>query len=278
METMAEPERKISSMQTIDRAAMLLRALSEGASDGLRLSDVASATGLGKTTALRMLGALCEVGFVEHDDITKRYRLGYDLFVLGLSARRFHILDLARPALERLAEATGDTVFLSVRDGDQALCAARCTGAYPIRTLTLSVGDRRPLGVGAGSLALLAFEPEDEIAPLLAATRQERAVFDGFHDDALRAMIAETRRDGYSYNDGRIVSAMNAVGVPVLDRRGRVVAALSIAAIRERMQEPRRSELVAQLASEARALGQRDADQDAATKTERTPGAHRRHA
>lgn len=274
-EPMPATERKISSVQTIDRAATLLRALAEGASDGLRLSDVASVTGLGKTTVLRLLGALGEVGFVEHDDATRRYRLGYDLFALGLSARRFHVLDRARPALDRLAEATGDTVFLSVRDGDQALCADRRTGAYPIRTLTLSVGDRRPLGVGAGSLALLAFEPEAEIARLLAATGAERDAFDGFGDDALRAMIAEARRDGYSYNDGRIVSAMNAVGVPVLDPTGRVLAALSIAAIRERMQEPRRSELVAQLTAEARALGLRETDD--ATR-ERTTGADRRHA
>lgn len=256
------------AMQTIDRAATVLRVLSDGTSGGLRLSDVAEATGLGKSTVSRLLGALGEVGYVEHDDDAKRYRLGYGLFALGLSARRFHVLDQARTVLDRLAKATDDTVFLSVRDSDQALCADRRTGSYPIRSLTLSVGDRRPLGVGAGSLALLAFEPNEEIDRLLAASETERASFGRFDTGSLREMIAATRRDGHSFNDGQIVNAMNAVGVPVLDVSGRVIAALSIAAIRERMDAPRRAELVALLHAEARVLGRRNTEY-----TERTTGA-----
>ena len=57
--------------------------------------------------------------------------------------------------MRRLAERTQDTVFLSARDRDEAVCLERVIGDYPIKTLTLSIGDRRPLGVGAGSLALL---------------------------------------------------------------------------------------------------------------------------
>ncbi|MDU9005950.1 IclR family transcriptional regulator [Sedimentitalea todarodis] len=252
-------------MQTIDRAAAVLRALSGADSHGIRLSDVAEATELGKSTVLRLLGALGAVGYVEYDGDAKRYRLGYGLFELGMSARRFHLLDQARTVLDRLAAATGDTVFLSVRDSDQALCADRRTGSYPIRSLTLSVGDRRPLGVGAGSLALLAFERDEEINRVLESSKPERKCFERFGDAALRAMIAATRRDGYSFNDGHIVNAMNAVGVPVLDDSGRVIAALSIAAIRDRMQDPRRAKLVALLHAESRALGRRN--------TERTTGA-----
>lgn len=250
---MADPH--LTSMQSIRRTALVLEALSEGPSGGLRLSDVSIAVGLSKTTALRLLKALMDVGYVEYDEAAKHYRLGYELFALGISARRFHILEQARPGLARLAEATEDTVFLSVRDGDQALCADRCTGSYPIRTLTLSVGDRRPLGVGAGSLALLAFESPAEIDRILTATRRDRAAYAGHDDETMKQLIAQTQRVGHSYNDGRIVSAMNAVGVPVLDANGRVVAALSIAAIRERMTGPRRSELVGLLQSEAEQLG-----------------------
>ena len=64
------------------------------------------------------------------------------------------------------------------------------------------------------------------------------------------------RAQGFAVNDGHIVSAMNAVGVPVIDPAGRVVAALSIAAIRERMAPPRLADLVALLQAEAVALGQ----------------------
>ena len=243
-----------ASVQTIGRVSMVLKALSEGSSDGMRLSDVATAIGLGKATASRLLRALVEVGYVETDEFGKRYRLGYCLFNLGNAARRFHIIELARPAIARLAEATQDTIFLSLREGDQAHCVDRQTGAYPIRTLTLSVGDRRPLGVGAGSLALLAFEPEAEIERIIEANREARRPFAAFDDEALRQMVAAARSRGYALNAGHVVSGMHALAVPVIDPQGRVAASLSLAAIAERVRPPRLDELVALLKAEAAEL------------------------
>lgn len=245
-----------ASVKTIGRVATLLQALADGAAAGMRLSEIAAAIGLGKATVHRLIGALVEVGYVEYDATSRLYRLGYALFALGAAARRFHIVDLARPGLKRLAAVTGDTVYLSVRDGDEALCVDRCTGSFPIRTLTLDIGDRRPLGIGAGSLALLAFQSDTEIARVLASGQAARRDFAGYSGDALSRMIAETRSAGYALNDGRIVSAMQAVGVPVRDGDGQVVAALSIAAIRERMDGDRLAGLVAALEKEAADLGQ----------------------
>ncbi|MGB3244448.1 MAG: IclR family transcriptional regulator [Sulfitobacter sp.] len=248
-------QQQVVSVQTIGRTSQMLRALADGDSEGTRLARVAEATGLGKTTVLRLLKALTEVGYVEFDDKAKLYRLGYNLFLLGQSARRFHIIDLARAGLDRLAAETGDTVFLSVRDGAMAHCVDRRTGSYPIRTLTLSVGDCRPLGVGAGSLALLAFEDNAEIDSILSANGTERQNFQRFGDVDLRDMITTARQRGYTWNDGRIVTAMNALGVPVTDAGGRVAAALSIAAIHERMTPERREMIVALLKREAAVLG-----------------------
>jgi len=243
-----------ASLRTIDRAAEVLRVLASGTGAGMRLADVTAEMGLGKATVHRLLGALVEVGFVEFDAHAKRYRLGFALYALGRTARRFRVVDLAAPVLERLALATGDTVYLSIRDGDEALCVDRRTGSYPIRTLTLDVGDRRPLGVGAGSLALLAFQDADEIARVLAGGAGLRVAYPQFDTDALRAMLDETRAAGFSFNDGRIVGAMCALGVPVMGPGGRVIAALSIAAIRERMAPARRAELVGLLRAEAAGL------------------------
>jgi DNA-binding IclR family transcriptional regulator len=248
-----------ASLRSIDRAAAVLRTLALHEVQGARLAEVTAAVGLGKATVHRLLGALVAVGFVDFDGTAKRYRLGYGLHALGAAARRFGIVELARPSLRRLARATGDTVYLSLRDGDEALCLDRATGAYPIRTLTLDIGDRRPLGVGAGALALLAFLPEAEVARLVRSTRAARAGYAGFDDAALAGLVAETRAAGFSFNDGRIVGAMCALGAPVHDGAGRLVAALSIAAIRERMGSARRAELVALLQDEAAEIG-RQAD------------------
>lgn len=244
-----------STVKTIDRAASILRCLASGAPAGCRLSDVATCSGLGKATVHRLLTALVEVGFADRCEESKRYRLGYGIYTLGGAARRFQITELARPALLRLAAETEDTVFLSIRDGDEALCIDRCTGAFPIRTLTLTVGDRRPLGVGAGSLALLAYQSDAEVERVLTSNEAGRAGYPGFDATALRTMVKESRARGYALNDGRIVGAMAAVAVPVIGPEGRVAAALSIAAIRERMTPTRIRDLVQRLTREAESLG-----------------------
>lgn len=252
---MVAGEAQVASVKTIGRAATVLQALADGAAAGMRLSDLSAATGLGKATMHRLIGALVEVGYVEYDEASRLYRLGYALFALGGAAGRFHIVDLARPALKRLAAYTGDTVYLSLRNGDEALCVDRCTGSFPIRTLTLDIGDRRPLGIGAGSLALLAFQPQADIDRVLSSGRAARRDFAGFSVERLAQMIEATRHDGYALNDGGIVKAMMAIGVPVRDHAGHVLAAMSIAAIKERFEGPRLMELVEALQKEAVDLG-----------------------
>lgn len=248
------------TVKSVRRAAALIKLLAREATAGWRLSDIAQAAGLGKATTHRLLTALTETGLAYQDPKTRRYFLGYELVRLGYLATRFDVADLARPALLRLARETGDTVFLSVREGLDAVCLERQVGDYPIKTLTLDVGDRRPLGVGAGSLALLAFLPEQEIAELIASNAPRLATYPGFAPDALRELVAEARAQGYAFNDGRIVSAMCAVGVPVLDPRGRVVAAMSVAAIRERMDPPRVTAIASLLHGEAAGLRERLAE------------------
>jgi DNA-binding IclR family transcriptional regulator len=267
-------EAQVSSVKTIGRAAIVLKALAAGPRGGSRLTDIATVTGLGKATVHRLLGALADVGFVDYDDLEKRYRLGYALFALGASARSFHVVDLARPSLVRLAAETGDTVYLSLRDGDEAICVDRRTGSFPIRTLTLDVGDRRPLGIGAGALALLAFDSDEEIARVLRVNAPARRDYAAFNDAALRALIVQARADGYAFNDGNIVSAMSAIGVPVRDGSGRVRAALSIAAIRERFEGERLATLVGLLQKEASELGAA-LTQAAHTACEQVTGARR---
>jgi DNA-binding IclR family transcriptional regulator len=141
--------------------------------------------------------------------------------------------------------------------GTEAICIDRIEGSYPIKALTLNVGDRRPLGVGAGSLALLAFLPDHEIEQIVESNMPRLAAFPNYNASLLFEMVEATRRQGHSLNDGHVLSEMFAVGVPVMGRNQRPVAALSIAAIHGRIQGERRANLVSWLSSEAQALEDR---------------------
>jgi len=246
-----------TAVKTVDRIAILLRTLAGHGADGVSLSDVARTTGFGLATTHRLLTALGDVGFAFQDLKTRHYRLGAVVATLGRAALQQDVAGLADEALARLAEATGDTVFASVREGLAAICIGRAIGHFPIRTLTLDVGDRRPLGVGAGSLALLAALPDAEVAAVIERNAAWLKDFDGFTADALRRLVGRTREQGYAFNDGLIVPAMNAIGVAVRGADGRPLLALSLAAIRDRMGPDRLGGLVERLKAEAADLERR---------------------
>lgn len=244
---------KASDSSSIQKVCRILRALS--VPDALRLADVCAATGLNKATVLRLLDALADEGFVERDEATKRHRLGEAAMMMGLAAQgRDRLRDRARPWLMRLAGLCGDTVILSVRSGAQALCVDRESGSYPIRANYLDVGSRRPLGVGAGSLALLAWLPDAEVDAVLADSMAAIAARYPRIDEALlREKIAESRRQGFTLLLDVVVERMGGIGVPILGADGRPIGALSIAALNERLTD-RLDGLAAALREAAEAL------------------------
>lgn len=250
----AEDDPTAAAVKTVDRAARLLRALA-AKPEGAMLSAVSRETGLGKGTVHRLLNALVDAGLAFQDMDTKHYRLGVGLALLGHAAHRQDFASLGKPFLLRLAERTQDTIYASVREGAAAVCVGREIGAFPIRTLSLEIGHLRPLGVGSGSLALLAFLPDREIVDIIDRNAVWLARYPGHSRKELLAKVGDTRKRGHSLVEGKIIRGMNAIGVPVLDAQGRPVAALSLAAIADRMSGPRVARLAHMLAREAAELG-----------------------
>jgi DNA-binding IclR family transcriptional regulator len=251
--SMASPDSDRSSgIQSLERGVQVLRAVAELKRNGARLADIVERTGLSKTTAYRILQTLVTTGFIDQEESTGLFYLGLDLVSLALMAANRHgLIDLISPCMERLAERTGDTVYFNIRNRYAAICVERVEGSFPIRTLTLNRGDRRPLGVGAGNLAMLAFLPDDEVRDIVDHNSAEIATFGNLDAASVLDLVAQTRLQGYAFNDGRIIVGMSAVGVPVMGSDHTPVAALSVAAVTERMRSERRSNIVAWLTSEA---------------------------
>jgi DNA-binding IclR family transcriptional regulator len=223
-----------SGLQTLDRAVAVLRLLGAGGERGFRLVDVQRQVSLTKPTAHRLLAALATHGLVVQDPTTRHYRLGDELAMLGwtVMARTYELRELCQPAMDRLAEKTGDTVVMVVRSGQETICAERKTGSYPIKALTVEVGTRRPLGVGAGGLAILARLPDAE-----AIVSGLRGKLDPFptSEDAVRRAMRRARSSGYALSDGQVATGVRGIAVAIADPRGAPVAALGIAAPRDRI-------------------------------------------
>lgn len=213
-----------------------------------------------KATVHRLLAALVREGLVEHD--AEGYTLGPDLCMLGdVAARRFDVKAAAMPSLERIAQRTGDVALLFVRSGGSAVCVARCEGAAPIIPGTTRVGTVKPLGAGAGSLALLAaMRAEEADAAIVGGEAERMKVYPQCTTSFVRGAVEAARRRGFALDDQVLTPDVTAVGVPILDGRGHPVAALSLTAFSDRLPPDRQPAMAALLMEEARSIAPRPSD------------------
>ncbi len=247
-----------SGTQALDRAVGLLRLVASATGRGARLADLIEQSNFSKPTGHRLLRALERLGLLEQDPATRLYHLGPEAFVVGaLAAERFGVHRAALPSLARIASASEDTAFLSVRRDWHAVCLHREEGPFPIRSHVLKAGDRHPLGVGAGSLAILAALPDAEAEAMIQASAGEIATrYPDFSPALLRDLAVQTRARGFALNPGLLMAGSWGIGVPVLDRQGRCEGALSIAAIESRLGTSRQQELAVLLKAEAQRLAE----------------------
>lgn len=242
-----------SGTQSIERVVGMLRIVASRGRSGMRLGDVTAASGLPTSTCFRMLQRLEIEGLVERHPVTRKYFLGPLLYEFGLLARpRYQLAVRCEPALAALAEYTKDTVYLSERGGLEAVCTARALGDYPIKALTLDVGVRRPLGVGAGGLAILCALPEAEADDIIEANAQRYGKLSTLDPARVREAMRDGRARGFAFLDGPVIPGTAAVGVAFPPDNP--IAAISVAAISTRLDEARRVEVAKALQQQARRL------------------------
>ncbi len=235
--------------QSIGRALGMVDIVSRAGEAGARLHNIAAETDLHIATARRILQALVSGGFLAFDERTKVYTVGPAIFSYAVQGSPwFARREIFMPALERIAEATRDTVLFSIRSGAEAVCLARREGEFPIRVMSLDTGARRPLGAGSGSLAILAFLPEAEREMLI---EQNASLFGAYKLTAVdvRRMIGDARRAGYAFNPGRILDGVYGIAIPIIVS-GYSVASISVTAIASRMQPERRQQILKTMSSE----------------------------
>jgi len=246
-QNMPKTRRKSGGTRSIERTVQLLREIARFGRRGARLSDLVMATQLGYATAHRILKCLVDQELAEKDLRTRRYSLGQLIYELGLGATpKVNLREICEPIVSCIAERTGDTVFLHVRSGLDVLCIDRKEGMSPIKTHVFDIGSRRPLGVGAGGIALLAALPQDEVEEIVN-TIAPRLLPWRVTPKRVLIMVARAKRDGYVATEGAVVKWVNAVSVPFGGQNGLPQATITIATIPPRLPSSRQHELVAML-------------------------------
>ncbi|MGO4763597.1 IclR family transcriptional regulator [Cupriavidus sp. 2KB_3] len=238
--------------QTVTRAMVLLKLIAAHHPAGVALGVLAQAAGLDRATAYRLAMSLADSGMVEREQ--RLYRLGLDAMQLGLAAMKgAPILDRCRPVMQRLARRTEDTVFLVVRNGDYGHCLHCEEGAFPVKALVLQVGGMRVLGIGSAGMTLLSMLDDGEIAALYARHTSEFTPH-GLSLAKLRTLVTRARSAGLAKTDSLVNEGVSGVGMHFEITPGNF-AAVSVAAIRSRMQESRKQWIADLIAEELRSAG-----------------------
>ncbi|MGH8787740.1 MAG: IclR family transcriptional regulator [Cupriavidus necator] len=253
----AEPR---DGAQSVRRALAVLRLVATGQERGVRLTDIAAMSGLSRPTVHRLLKMLIAETAVEQDPSTRRYRIGTEITLLGLArAGRFAVRGIAEPYLRELAAEVGDTVFLSVRHGADSVCIGRYLGSHPIQVLSIDVGVRRPLGASVSGIVLLAGLDQADVQEITAAN-QPRLTLQGLDAQGLLREVQRARKLNYAYAAHGVMPGTRAVAVPVRDEQNQVVAAVSIAALADRLDRKRLTWVVERMQHHATTIHQRYSD------------------
>lgn len=225
------------SISVLDYALRALEVLLMAGAQGLGLSELAVRLNVNKSRAFRILTTLEQQGFVVQDEATKSYRLGLKLLHFGEAVRRdLHLPQVAAPVLDQLATATGETVFLGVIDGLEAVCVDKRESRHPVR-LYAEIGRRAPLHAGGIPRVLLAFRALEDtdivsrlpLKPITSETLVDR--------ERLVEELARIRERGYAVSVNDLDIGVTAVAAPIRDHLGRVTAAVGVSGPNERLPE-----------------------------------------
>lgn len=234
----------VQGTQVVGRVAALLRIVGRSSKTGASLASIVSASGLTRPTVHRLLASLGAEGLLDQDPDTGTWRLGPEIYVLGAVAANLYVIeDLARPSLQRLADETGESAFLSIRRGNESVCLLRVEGSFPVRSFVLHEGVRFPLGVASAGLAIMAFLPEKEIDRLLASQAHLMKFGPAHAAGEVRSKLEVTRRTGYSLNPGLILEGSWGMGAAVFDGNNAPAWALSLTGIEQRFRPDRQEYL-----------------------------------
>jgi DNA-binding IclR family transcriptional regulator len=218
--------------QAIRRAAAILRRIGQSNAQGAGLSAISEALQLPRSTTHRILKCLVDEGLVDHDVGRRRYVVGRLTYELGLAATS-DTLEIARwrSAVDRVAERTGVTAYLMSRSGIEATCIHKKDGNSAIRVIPVDVGQRRLLGVGAGSTALLAaldHTTSDRIIRTIAPSLRNHPDLD---EHVIRTLVDEARRTGFAVSRSHVIRDVLGIGMAIPKPDGTPSLALSIAAL-----------------------------------------------
>jgi len=243
----------------IERMTVLLDALA-GAPEPVSLKELALATALHPSTAHRILNDMVATRFVDRTE-PGHYRLGMRLLELGnLVKARLSVRDAAIEPMRELHRTTGQTVNLSVRQGDEIVYIERAYSELSGMQVVRSIGGRAPLHLTSSGKLFLSADDAKQVRSYIVRTGLAGHTRNSITDPArLERELAVVRNRGYSRDNEELEMGVRCIAAAIHDDTGKLIAGLSVSAPADRLQEAWISDLVDTARRISTSLGHREA-------------------
>jgi DNA-binding IclR family transcriptional regulator len=248
------------AIQVLERATALLDALA-AQPDPVTLKDLSKTTGLHSSTAHRILNDLVIGRYVDRVD-NGLYQLGMRLLELGsLVKGRLNVREAAIDAMQALHKLTGQTVNLSVQQGDEIVYIDRAWSERSGMQVVRAIGGRAPLHLtSTGKLFLSALDIR-QVRTYATRTHLAGSTVNSIIAlESLERELALVRQHGYARDNEELELGVRCIAAGIYDDTGRLVAGLSISAPSERLQDAWITQLVATAAQISETLGHEAVD------------------
>ncbi len=250
------PAKERTAIQVIDRMMSLLDILAER-SGSVSLKELSQASGLHPSTAHRILNDMVLGRFVDRGDQAGSYRLGMRLLELGnLVKARLSVREAAIEPMRELHRRTGQTVNLSVRQGDEIVYVERSYSERSGMQVVRAIGGRAMLHLTSSGKLFLAFDDARIVRSYATRTGLAGHTRNSITDPArLDRELAQVRTRGFARDNEELEPGVRCIAAAIRDDTGAIVAGLSLSAPSERMQDAWIEDLTATAARISAGLG-----------------------
>lgn len=219
----------MQKLTSLDKALAILQAMAQ---DQLfhSIASLNRRLKFGKSTTHRLLNVMERRGFVQKDPATRKYSLGLKVLELAVFLTNHNtLLQVALPFMEELQRSSGETVFLTMRDGEEVVVIAKRESASHAR-ITLEILNRAPLYATAAGKVFLGEMGDDEVKRMYEGRepfpRLTEKTITSF--DQLLKLVREARSENFAINDEESYPGTRYLCSGIRDYTGRIVAGVSI--------------------------------------------------
>ena len=226
----------LEPLHSAENVLHVLFVWNESGQKSLGLTEISRITRINKSTVYKILLSLQGHHMVSLDPVTKKYSIDYGVLPLGtMFLQKLDLRTVAHPLIEELAQKSGKTITLALRKPEHLMFIDRVDGYENVRFFC-DIGKIAHFNGGAAAKAVFANLTEDEQHAIASQSVERHTMYTKTWEELLQ-QVPDIRAKGYSISDEEVDIGVLAVGAPIFDHHGKVIAGIAMATLKINLTE-----------------------------------------